>query len=257
MDTTQKFTGRAVDYVKGRPAYAEAFLQSLAEDHGFSPGAEAADIGCGTGKFSAQLLEKGFRVYGVEPNDDMRGQAESALGAWPGFRAVKGTAADTTLADASMDLVTCAQAFHWFDPEAFSAECRRILRPRGKVFLIWNMREESAGINREMYELYKSFCPAFRGFAGGIQKDDGKIRRFFSSGYQYQEYENPLFYTMETFISRSLSGSYSLKEGDPGFQEYLGGIREVFGKYENHDLVEMPNKTVVYFGTMIFPEKGI
>ena len=248
MDTTQKFTGRAVDYVKGRPAYAEAFLQSLAEDHGFSPGAEAADIGCGTGKFSAQLLEKGFRVYGVEPNDDMRGQAESALGAWPGFRAVKGTAADTTLADASMDLVTCAQAFHWFDPEVFSAECRRILRPEGKVFLIWNLREEDALINREIYRLYASCCPDFKGFAGGIRRNDERICRFFSHGFLYEEYDNPLFYSKETFVSRSLSGSYSLKKGDPGYQTYLQKLHAVFRKYERDGKVEMPNKTVVYFG---------
>lgn len=70
----------------------------------------------------------------------------------------------------------------------------------------------------------------------------------FQQIYQYEEYDNPLFYTMETFVSRSLSGSYSLKEGDPGYQTFLRDIRAVFRKYERDGKVKMPNKTVVYFG---------
>ena len=71
---------------------------------------------------------------------------------------------------------------------------------------------------------------------------------FFSHGFLYEEYDNPLFYSKETLVSRSLSGSYSLKEGDPGYQTYLQKIHAVFRKYERDGKVEMPNKTVVYFG---------
>lgn len=250
MDTTRKFTGRARDYVKGRPAYAEAFICRLSEREGASPGMTAADVGCGTGKLSRQLLQKGYRVYGVEPNDEMRRQACRELSCWPEFYPVKGTAEGTTLKGDSVDLVTCAQAFHWFDGDRFAAECRRILRPQGEVFLIWNLRDQNAGINQDMYGLFASYCPDFKGFAGGIQKNDERIRRFFSRGFLYEEYENPLYYTLENFVSRSLSGSYSLKEGDLGYQEYLRKIRLVFEKYEKNGLVEMPNKTVVYSGRM-------
>ena len=84
------------------------------------------------------MLERGWTVYGVEPNDDMRKEAEKRLSAFPRFHSVAGTAERTGLPGASVDLVTAAQSFHWFDAAAFKRECRRILSGGGKVALIWN-----------------------------------------------------------------------------------------------------------------------
>jgi len=101
-----------------------------------------------------RLLDQGYVVYAVEPNEPMRQEADRALSGHLGFRSVNGTAEATGLEDQSIDLVTCAQAFHWFDPEKTSVEFRRILKPGGLTALIWNEREEQASdVGREYDDL--------------------------------------------------------------------------------------------------------
>ena len=248
MDTTSKFTSRANDYTIGRPTYSEDFLKSLYAIHGVSKESIIADIGSGTGKFAKQLLEKGSTVICVEPNDDMRNTAIQELQAYENFQAVKGTATETTLKDNSVDFVTVAQAFHWFDAKLFQKECRRILKPDGKIFLIWNMRDMSTELNQHCFEIYQKYCPEFKGFGGGIQKDDERIKQFFGGSYEYAEFDNPLVYDKEKFIKRSLSGSYSLKEGEEGYKGYIEALERVFKEYAVEGVLRMRNKTVVYWG---------
>lgn len=250
MDNTQKFTGRAEDYRIGRPAYAEAFMEGLYRQRGFSEESVIADIGSGTGKFARQLLDRGSTVYCVEPNDDMRSAAIEELSRYEKFRAVAGSAAETGLDDQSVDFITTAQAFHWFDVDLFQKECKRILKENGMVFLIWNMRDENSEINRRSYEIFSKFCPDFKGFCGGIQRDDIRIGQFFDSQYEYVAYDNPVLFNKHEFISRCLSGSYSLKEGDRDFQKYLGELSELFERYAQNGFLTMPNSTVAYFGTL-------
>lgn len=248
MDNTWKFSGVAKDYAAGRPAYAQEFVESLYLRHGFSKRSVIADIGSGTGKFARQLLDKGSFVYCVEPNDDMCNVAVRELSGYGTFRAVNGTAEETTLEEGSVDFITAAQAFHWFDVSLFQKECRRILRGNGMVFLIWNMRDMSDEANQRSFAIYSQYCSKFVGFGGGIQKDDTKIKQFFSGKYEYAEFDNPLFYDRDKFIRRSLSGSYSLKSGEKGYDQYLDRLSELFERYAKDGILEMANKTVVYAG---------
>lgn len=112
------------------------------------------------------------------------------------------------------------------------------------------MRERSSVENKECFDIYSKFCPNFKGFGGGIQKDDNRIIQFFENDYRYIEFDNPLVYDKEKFISRSLSGSYSLKEGDMAYQEYLDELNRLFEKYAKENVFTMRNKTVVYFGKL-------
>ena len=248
MDNTQNFNGLADDYTIGRPTYSNAFIESLYSQYGFTEQSVIADIGSGTGKFAKQLLDKGSFVYCIEPNDDMRNSAIKELGRYKGFHVVDGTATDTKLPDNSVDFITSAQAFHWFDVALFKKECKRILKSNGSVFLIWNMRDMSSGINQISYDIYSKYCPNFKGFGGGIQKDDIRIKQFFEDQYEYVEFDNPLFYDNNKFISRSLSGSYSLKNGDENYNEYLGALSDLFERYSKDNVLTMANKTVVYIG---------
>ena len=250
MDNTQKFTGLADNYTIGRPAYADAFIESLYSRYEFSKQSVIADIGSGTGKFAKQLLEKGSFVYCVEPNDDMRSVAVKELGKYRGFRSVDGTASETKMDAGSVDYVTAAQAFHWFDTVLFKKECKRILRNNGKVFLIWNIRDASSEINQNSFEIYSKYCPNFKGFGGGVQKNDIRIKQFFEDRYEYIEFDNPLFYDQNTFISRSLSGSYSLRKGDEHFNEYLDALSNLFEKYSKDNVLTVANKTVAYIGKL-------
>lgn len=248
MDSTKNFSGLASAYTVGRPTYAAEFIHSLYTDHGFSPQSVIADIGAGTGKFTKQLLDRGSTVYCVEPNDDMRETAARELGGFAGFRAVKGTADTTGLENGSVDFVTTAQAFHWFDPDAFRVECRRILKPDGKAFLIWNLRDMEDEMNHRCHAVYAEFCPRFKGFGGGIERDDPRIGQFFGGAYDCAVFDHPLYYDKATFLSRSLSGSYSLKEGDTRYEEYLAALGALFDEYAESDILTMANQTVVYCG---------
>ena len=140
MDNTARFTGRADVYAKARPGYAPELIDKLCGWAGLGCNSTVADIGAGTGIFSAQLATTGARVIAVEPNDDMRTHAELRFDGADNVIVQGGTAEGTGIEAGSVDLVTAAQAFHWFDGEVFREECLRILRGGAPVALVWNMR---------------------------------------------------------------------------------------------------------------------
>lgn len=248
MNSTEKFSGIANEYTRSRPNYATEFIECLFHNFGLSDSSVVADIGSGTGKFARQLLEKGSNVICVEPNSDMRKVAEKELCIYPKFQSVDGSAENTTLSEKSVDFITTAQAFHWFDTKSFKEECRRIIKPDGLIFLVWNTRNEEALINRELHKVYSEYCPDFKGFSGGTKPHDVRIKYFFNKKYEYLTFDNMLYFDREKFISRSLSGSYSLKKGDVGFDSFIEEINRVFDMFENDGIVKIDNKTVAYAG---------
>ena len=143
-DSTTYFSGRVESYVRYRPSYPPAIIDLLVEDCGLSRDWIVADIGSGPGNLTRLFLDYGARVYAVEPNQEMREAGERLLGALPGFTSVDGTAEATGLPEASVDLVTAGQAFHWFDSQRAGTEFRRILRPPQWVALVWNERRNGS-----------------------------------------------------------------------------------------------------------------
>lgn len=250
MDATKKFDGIANEYTKSRPSYAAEFIECLFGKYGFSASSVVADIGSGTGKFAKQLLDKGCNVICVEPNTDMRLVAEKELCGYSNFKSVSGSAENTNLPDNSVDFITTAQAFHWFDTKNFKEECSRIIKPNGKAFLIWNTRDTDALINQKLHRVYSKYCPDFKGFSGGTKPHDDRIKYFFDNNYEYITFDNPLYFDREKFINRSLSGSYSLKEGDSNFDLYIEEIENIFDEFETDGIVKIENLTVAYVGTV-------
>jgi SAM-dependent methyltransferase len=174
-DQAARFSGRVDDYVKTRPAYPRGVLDVLRECCGLSAASAVCDLGSGTGLFTRLLLESGATVHAVEPNDEMRRAAEAMLGDAPGFRSVDGRAEATTLGDESVDIVTAAQAFHWFDVEATHREMRRVLRSRAgsNVALVWNDRDlEATPFLRAYEELLVRRCPTYRELQGKADSTD-------------------------------------------------------------------------------------
>jgi ubiquinone/menaquinone biosynthesis C-methylase UbiE len=138
---TQRFSNRVENYVKFRPGYPDEAISFLVKEAKLSIHSVIADVGSGTGIFTRLLLDQGFTAYAVEPNDAMRESAGKQLHTYPNFHSVNGTAELTTLSNHSIDLVVCAQAFHWFDQQKTKIEFKRILKPNGLVALIWNNRQ--------------------------------------------------------------------------------------------------------------------
>ena len=142
-------------YEQARPDYPSAALDHIVDALGLEPGAHVVDVGAGTGKFARQLVARGLRVTGIEPIAEMRRIFERVVDA----AVVDGTAESIPLDDGVADAVTAAQAFHWFDPERAWPEVERVLRPRGGVALIWNVRDES-------HPLHRAYAEAIRPYKG-------------------------------------------------------------------------------------------
>ena len=157
MDSTAIFSDRAQEYARYRPSHSEAAIAVILDGLTSSSQLVAADIGAGTGIASRQLSDKlnsmaslrRIKVIAVEPNKAMIQAAK----AHPLVEFKLGTAENTTLADNSVDLVTSFQAFHWFDPLPTLQEFHRILKPNGRLALVWSMWDESDTFTHELSEL--------------------------------------------------------------------------------------------------------
>ncbi|MGE8149946.1 methyltransferase domain-containing protein [Pseudomonas vancouverensis] len=125
-------------YVRGRPDYPPQVAHWLRDELGLDDDKTVIDLGAGTGKFTARLVDTGAQVIAVEPVPQM---LEKLSAAFPGVLAVNGTAMDLPLPDASVDVVVCAQAFHWFAGSEALTEIARVLKPGGKLALVWNLRD--------------------------------------------------------------------------------------------------------------------
>src|SRR5580704_13583825 len=139
-NATSRFSDRVENYIRYRPGYPSEVVDCLKQECGLSTSDVVADMASGTGIWTRILLENGNPVFGVEPNAEMRQAGERLLAAFPKFTSVTGSAEATTLADASMDFVTAAQAAHWFDRAGARREFVRILKPGGWLVLLWNER---------------------------------------------------------------------------------------------------------------------
>ena len=150
------FALSAEAYQLGRPGYPPAALRPLR----LAPGLLVLDLAAGTGKLTGALAESGATVLAVEPVAEMRALLPA------GVEALDGTAERIPLGDGSVDLVTVAQAFHWFDGDAALAEIHRVLRPDGRLAVIWNRRVEDAPVNvaiDELVDRYREDTPTHRG----------------------------------------------------------------------------------------------
>jgi ubiquinone/menaquinone biosynthesis C-methylase UbiE len=152
LSSTERFSTRVENYIKYRPSYPAEVLELMRVRCGLAATSHVADVGSGTGILTELLLETGATVFAVEPNKEMRAAAERLLSDYGRFRSIAGTAEATTLPDASVDLITASQAFHWFDIPKSRRELARILRPRGWVALIWNERPVDAGAFLDEYD---------------------------------------------------------------------------------------------------------
>ena len=151
-------------YVRGRPDYPAEIQNWLTGTLLLGPGKRAVDLGAGTGKFTPRLVQTGADVIAIEPVDAMRERLRAAL---PGVEALAGTAEAMPLPDESVDAVVCAQSFHWFATKAALRDIHRILKPGGRLGLVWNHRDDGVGWVARLNELvarYEGDAPrAYKG----------------------------------------------------------------------------------------------
>jgi len=230
-----RFTGKAHSYLKGRPPYPEAVVDEL-ERHGLAPGSLVADIGAGTGVASLLFLRRGYRVIAIEPNSDMRAAALAS-----GIDARPGTGEETGLADSSVDLVLCAQAFHWMDQPRAWAEFNRIARAGGFIALLWNNRVRSGTpFLDELEALLHQHSIEDIAWAERMDK-----RRW--PGMHEAVFPNTHQLDLDAFLARISSLSWMPGPGAPGHAEMTAALRELFARHNRGGYVEMPHECALYW----------
>lgn len=249
-DSTQRFSSRVENYVRYRPAYPAAVLDLLKSDCGLTPASVIADIAFGTGIFTRMLLQNGNRVFGVEPNADMRKAGEEFLRTYSHFTSVPGTAEATTLADHSVNLITAAQAAHWFDREKARREFIRICRPGGWTVLLWNERRtESTAFLREYEQLLLQYGTDYQEVR--YERTIQQIETFFApSPFQLRIFDYQQEFDYPGLEGRLLSSSFTPQERDGRHRPMLAELRRIFDTHQVNDRVTFEYDTRVYYGRL-------
>jgi SAM-dependent methyltransferase len=251
LHSTERFSDRVADYVRYRPDYPAAMLDWLRREHGVTPDWQVADVGAGTGISSKLFLDAGHAVTAVEPNAAMREAAVAWLGGNPHFRAVDGRADATGLPDASIDLVTVAQAFHWFDPASTRREFARILRPGRLAAIFWNSRRLTGTPFLEGYEaLLQRYGTDYTSVAERYADDDS-MRAWFGAGWRGTErFEHKQWLDFDGLRGRLMSSSYAPKAGHPQHEPMLAALRELFERCQRDGRISFDYDTRIIVGTL-------
>jgi len=252
-EPASRFSNRVSDYVRYRPGYPPTVIECLSREFGLTPSHRVADLGSGTGIFTQLLLQHGHTVYAVEPNREMRRAAQAALAHFRGFVSVEGSAEATTLPDRSVDWVTAAQAFHWFDVEKARDETRRILRPPGFAVLIWNnRREDSTPFLRDYEAFLHEYAIDYAKVKHQNAEADGRIPQFFEGvRYEVRSFENRQVCDLDALKGRTSSASYMPAADHPRQPAMIRAIEELFARHGGGGTVVLEYDTVVYVGRMV------
>jgi len=250
MDAVRRFSNRVDDYSKYRPGYPRAIIDFLSAECGLTPDAVIADVGSGTGILSEVFLKHGNRVFGVEPNREMRIAGERLLADYARFTSVEGSAEATSLPDQSIDFITAAQAFHWFDRERARAEFARILKAGGWVLLLWNERRtDGTAFLRDYEGLLLTYGTDYKEVRHENVYED--IAAFFApQNFELKSFENQQVFDYEGLKGRLLSSSYVPAPGQPHFNEMLDALSLIFEAHQQNGRVVVEYDTRVYYGAL-------
>jgi len=202
---TELFTGKAEAYVAARPGYPDAAVEYVL---GIAPkGAIFADIGAGTGKFTQKLAQSGAEVFAIEPNADMVTQLTKICAVFPNVKIIPAPAEATGLPNNSVDVITVAQAMHWFEPDAFLAECRRIAKPGAILVSVYNITP-----------------------GGSSPGHSETTRKTFFENPTVREFPNPIFYTREKWLAYRTSHSGDPLPSDPEYATHIADVTAQFDR---------------------------
>ena len=249
-DATQRFSSRVNDYVRYRPGYPPEVIALLQSECDLTSASVVADIASGTGILTRMLLENGNRVFGVEPNAEMRAAGEQFLSAYPNFVSMAGTAESTGLPAHSIDIVTAAQAAHWFDREKARREFVRILKPGGWTVLIWNERKtEATAFLRDYEKLLLTYGTDYEEVRH--ERTTGEIEDFFApSRFHSRTFAMRQDFDHAALEGRLLSSSYTPQPGHPNHDSMLAELRRIFNEHQTKGRVALEYDTRVFYGQL-------
>jgi ubiquinone/menaquinone biosynthesis C-methylase UbiE len=199
-------------YELGRPSYPDAAIEVLVDQLGLKAGSRVADVAAGTGKLTRLLTGTGAEVVAVEPMPGMRSQLRVHA---PRARVLAGRAEELPLRSASLDAVTVAQAFHWFDVAQATHELRRVLRPGGRLALVTNKRHTPEEWSKDLWRVlrrYQNLAPrpaAARHWRAML--DEGED---FGTFERFEVHNEQRFDSLQEFDARFASISFVILLGE-------------------------------------------
>jgi ubiquinone/menaquinone biosynthesis C-methylase UbiE len=222
------YSNKAFDYARHRPDYAIDAIAALIRKVKLQPDWLIADIGAGTGNMAKHFVNLVKVVYAVEPEAQMRRQAERMLTQYPAFHSLAGTAEATGLETASIDLIVVGQALHWFNPVRAGAEFARIIKPGGWLAAVENR------------------------FVGAADRDTvNHIETFFAPATStYASFPMCITETWEQFIGGARSAAAAPRTGDPEYKEFELQQRAVFDAQAKAGLIEVHYTTELAVGRL-------
>lgn len=249
IDSTKRFSNRVNNYVKYRPGYPDEVIKFLQQECNLSGSSVIADIGSGTGIFTNLLLNQGYKVYAVEPNEDMQHAAKHQFSENKNFIPTNGSAEVTTLPNKSTDLIVCAQAFHWFNKEKTRVEFKRILKDGGQAALIWNNRQADADDFSIAYEnILKTHTNEYSQVNHRNISDNDLKAPFRNGEYKAVYYPNIQIFDEDGLMGRAFSSSYVPPEGTGEGENFRQLLKGIFEKYNKNETVSFHYITEVYLG---------
>ncbi|WP_120512230.1 class I SAM-dependent methyltransferase [Photobacterium salinisoli] len=250
---TERFSDRVDDYLKYRPGYPQALIETLVSQTHLGSQSQVADIGAGTGILTKLLLEQGLQVSAIEPNDAMRQAADHQLADYSGYTSFAAPAERTGLADASVDLITAAQSFHWFCNAQTRTEFQRIAKPGAHLALIWNQRKLSTPIQQQYDELLTRYGTDYTSI-NHMNLTDGDLRHFFADGqmqtltFAYRQY-----FDLDGFIGRVRSASYCPPQDSTAFHALTDALTALFNAHQIGGQIMFDYDTNLYLGNIHKP----
>lgn len=243
-DRLTRFSDRTDSYVKHRPSYPAGAIDAIFENLAEPSRLSMLDVGAGTGISSRLLAGRGARVIALEPNEAMRlaGSTEPH----PRIDWIGGTGEDTGLANASIDVITCFQAFHWLDAVKGLAEFRRVLRPRGRIAIVWNVQDKADPCTAEYQRIVLKHAsdpptsPWLQGF--------GNLVSVLTAAWDHHRelrFPNEQSLDLPGLIGRATSASYCPNAG-PGRAALERDLTDLFGCFAGKNLVKIRYACVVH-----------
>jgi ubiquinone/menaquinone biosynthesis C-methylase UbiE len=246
IKSTERFSDRVADYIKYRPSYPQQVVDCIVSECQIETGASVADIGSGTGIFSQLLLAADLQVFAVEPNESMRSAAEHLLSGDTNFTSIDGRSESTNLADASIDLITAAQAFHWFEDEATKLEFSRILKPGAHLALVWNQRNLDQPFQQDYERMLRRYAADYNSVNHMNLNHEDFDRFVYPAKFTAFEFENSQHFDLTGFLGRMQSSSYTPKVNTREHEVLMKAAENLFNRYESDGAISFAYTTRLY-----------
>lgn len=232
-------------YEKGRPDFPAEAVEFLIQSLNIDRNSHVLDLAAGTGKLTRRLVSTGAKLRAVEPVEGMRRKFSALL---PGIEILEGTAEAIPLPSESLDAVVVAQAFHWFDGPRALAEIHRVLKPVGRLGLVWNIRDESVdwvGRLSRIINAHEGATPRFKSL---------EWKRAFESTSLFTPLEKRTFPHLqkggiEMVVDRATSVSFIAALPTPARKKMAEQVRALLATHpqtQGRTEFEIPYNTEVY-----------